>query len=85
MKTTFTKPFVKDYNRLPAQIQKLFDKQLSLLLTNFHHPSLRTKKIQGTDRIWEGSVTMNYRFTFEIIDDTLCFRRIGMHNILNHP
>jgi len=47
------------------------------------HPSLRVKRIQGTKNRWEGSVTMKYRFTFELIEDTIIFRAIGTHDILN--
>jgi mRNA-degrading endonuclease YafQ of YafQ-DinJ toxin-antitoxin module len=50
------------------------------------HPSFRTKKIKGLKRtlIWEASLTMNYRFTFQIAeDDTIIFRNIGRHSILD--
>ena len=80
MKLSFSKPFTKDYHNLPEQIQHKLDKQLEFLLKDFRHPSLRIKKIKGTnDKIWEGSVTMNYRFTFQIIDDIFLMRRVGKH------
>jgi hypothetical protein len=31
---------------------------------------------------WEGSVTMNYRFTFQFEAGKVIFRRIGTHDIL---
>ena len=49
------------------------------------HPSLCIKQIKGKGDIWEGSITREYRFTFEIIDDLYKLRRIGPHNILNRP
>jgi mRNA interferase RelE/StbE len=79
----FTRKFQKEYRRLPQEIQKAFDKKLSLLLTNASHPSLRVKQIQGTKDQWEGSITMNYRFTFEFSENTVLFRTIGTHDILN--
>lgn len=86
MKLLFTKPFIKDCKDLPEHIQKQTDEQLSLLLQNFRHPSIRAKKVEGTKgKIWEGSVTMNYRFTFQIVDDTILLRRIGTHDILRKP
>jgi len=86
MKLLFAKPFIKDYGGLPEHIQKQTDKQLTLLLQNFRHPSLRIKKVEGTKgRIWEGSITMNYRFTFQIEGETILMRRIGTHDILNRP
>jgi mRNA interferase RelE/StbE len=78
----FSQKFKKQYNALPKEIQNAFDKKLELFLENRAHPSLRVKRIQGTKGRWEGSVTMNYRFTFEILEDTLLFRTIGTHDIL---
>ena len=79
----FSKRFKKEFKKLPQNIQKSFNEKLSLLLQNMLHPSLRVKRIQGTKDRWEGSVTMKYRFTFELIEDTIIFRAIGTHNILN--
>jgi len=47
------------------------------------HPSLRVKRIQGTKHRWEGSITKNYRFTFQFIEDSVLFRTIGTHDILS--
>jgi len=78
----FSKRFKKEYNALPKEIQKAFDKKLVLFLQNMFHPSLRVKRIQGTKDRWEGSVTMKYRFTFEFPENTLIFRTIGTHDVL---
>ncbi|MEX0800143.1 MAG: hypothetical protein WD379_02880 [Dehalococcoidia bacterium] len=43
------------------------------------------KRIKGTDRIWEMSVTMNYRVTFEVEDETAILRRFGTHDVLKRP
>jgi mRNA interferase RelE/StbE len=79
----FSKRFKKEYNSLPAEIQKAFDKKLGLFLDNTAHPSIRVKRIQGTKQRWEESVTKNYRFTFEFIENTVLFRTIGTHDILS--
>jgi len=79
----FSNRFKKDYKALPKKIQKTFDKKLPLFLDNMSHPSLRVKRIQGTKDRWEGSITMNYRFTFEFFENTIIFRTIGTHDILN--
>ena len=79
----FSKRFKKEFKKLPQNIQKSFYEKLSLLLQNVLHPSLRVKRIQGTKNKREGSVTMKYRFTFELIEDTIIFRAIGTHDILN--
>ena len=78
----FTKKFKKEYQELPKKIQNNFDKKLSLLLENMFHPSIRTKRIQGTKNRWERSITMKYRFTFELHGNKALFRTIGTHDIL---
>ena len=79
----FSNRFKKEYNRLPQKIQKTFDEKFDLFLNNMSHPSIRAKQIQGTKNRWEGSVTKNYRFTFEFTGNSVTFRRIGTHDILH--
>ena len=79
----FSNRFKKEYAGLPKEIQETFDKKFRLFLINIHHPSLRVKRIKGTENRWEGSVTMNYRFSFQVSEDTVLFRRIGTHDLLN--
>ena len=79
----FSKRFKKEYNALSKEIQKAFDKKLALFLEDTTHPSLRVKRIQGTKDRWEGSVTKNYRFTFEFSEKSVLFRNIGTHDILS--
>lgn len=78
----FSNRFKKEYAILPMQIQETFDKKFSLFLNNINHPSLRVKKIRGTENRWEGSVTKKYRFTFQMAEGTVIFRRIGTHDVL---
>lgn len=81
MKIVFTKPFVEDYRGLPHEIQLLVDKSLLFLEENPKHPSLRIKKILGTsEKIFEGRVSRDYRFTFQIEKDIYLLRRVGPHN-----
>ena len=79
----FSKRLKKEYNKLPKEIQKAFDKKLSLFLKETSHPSLRVKRIQGTKNRWEGSITMQYRFTFQFLNKNgVLLRTIGAHDIL---
>ena len=79
----FSKRFKKEYNNLPKEIQKAFDEKLSLFLKQTAHPSLRVKRIQGTKNRWEGSITMQYRFTFQFLNKNgVLLRTIGTHDIL---
>ena len=79
----FSKRFKKEYNELPKEIQKAFDQKLPIFLQDMAYPSLRVKRIQGTKDRCEGSVTMNYRFTFQFSENTLIFRAIGTYDILS--
>lgn len=85
MKLTFLKSFEKDFQRLPKEIQQQTLKKLAYLKDYLGHPSLRTKKIKGCEAIWEGSVNMSYRFTYNLESDTIILRRVGTHSILETP
>jgi len=85
MKLYLTDSFKHDYKRLSPSIQKILDKKLLILIENLKHPSLRIKKMQGHDFIWEGSITKKFRFTFQIESDVCVIRRAGTHDILENP
>ena len=85
MKVQTTGPFDKDYRSLPEPARVQTEKQLTLLLENPYHPSLRIKKIKGHPYIWEGRITKSYRFTFQIRGEIYLLRRIGTHEILKTP
>jgi len=85
MRFLFTKNFVCNYRRLPKEIQEAVHKQLELLLANSRHPSLNIKKMNDPREIWEGRVTVGYRFTFQIEDDIYIMRKVGTHDILKKP
>ena len=80
MKIAFTPPFRKDYQGLSTGIQEQIDAQITRLLENPRHPSLRTKKIQGQDNIFEASVTMDIRITWQNTEDGIFLRNIGEHD-----
>ena len=82
MKFCALRTFADDYRKVPAEIQRRFDKAIRLFETNPRHPSLRVKKMKGTAGIWEASVTMSYRFTFNWEADVITLRRLGTHSIL---
>ena len=85
MKLLFTRTFVRDYRKLPRDIQKLTDKHLELLLSDPRHPSLHFKKVQDPRDIRECRVTTSYRFTLQIADDLYVLRKIGTHDLLRNP
>ena len=61
-----------------AQVEKF----LLLIEENPLHPSLRTKKIQGAAGIFEASLNMAIRVTFEYVKpNTIYLRNVGEHDI----
>ena len=77
--------FVKELQKLLKKgilTANQLDKFLLLIESNPQHSSLRTKKIQGTDEIFEASSTMGIRVTFQYIKpDTIYLRNVGEHDI----
>ena len=76
-----TERFKKAFKKLPKEIQSITEEKFELMRGNPQHPSLRIKKMSGTNDIWEGSITHKYRFTFHIIGDIYLLRNIGPHDI----
>ena len=72
--------FKKAYQKLSHELQKQTKEKLRLFAEDIKHPSLRIKKVQGTDSLWEGSITMGCRFTFEKIENGYWLRNIGDHD-----
>lgn len=79
MKLTLTRRALRDYDRLPPSLQTLVDKQLSLLLSDLRHPSLRAKKYDEKRHVWQGRVSRGYRFYFTVEGDTYCILTIIEH------
>jgi mRNA interferase RelE/StbE len=83
MKLEFTERFKRSFKKLAPESQGSFQTQLQKFLANPtppYHPSLRIKKIQGTDRIFELTVTMKVRLTFEFTKEGILLRNIGEHD-----
>lgn len=74
------------FNRLPKTIQETAYRKLALWQQDQSHSSLRIKPMRGHPGIWEMSVTMNYRITFEYQNrNIILLRKIGTHDILRSP
>ena len=85
-----TDRFKRDFRDLPEQIKRRAEQALRFLSANPHHPSLRTKKMEGQRDpegrdIWEARISRSHRFTFAIDGDTYILYRIGPHDIERHP
>jgi mRNA-degrading endonuclease RelE of RelBE toxin-antitoxin system len=79
MKFRFTAKAERDYDILSPILQMRVDKQLALLLQNLRHPSLRAKKYDERQDIWQARVNDNYRFYFHIEGDTYSILAVIPH------
>ena len=79
----FTETFKKNYKKFPNSIQNRFDKKLVIFLDNPKHPSLNIHRYRSKEDVWEGYVTINYRFTFTVTKESIIFRNIGSHAIID--
>ncbi len=78
--------FEKAYRKLTPEVRERFEDKMRLLISsNLKHPSLRIKKIKGTGNIWEASIDMDHRFTFEKIEGGIRLRMIGPHKVVENP
>lgn len=82
MRLVATTSFVRDYARLPAELQRRIDRALHRLEKNPGHPSLQLKKMRGHQNRWECRVSLHYRFTFNREGNTCQLLRVGTHDVL---
>ena len=63
----------------PAEVCKAFFKQIKLLEQNLRHPSLKAKKYDESQDLWQARVNKSWRFYFKIESDTYIIARIVPH------
>lgn len=82
----FSERFKKSYKDLSNVERKALWKKLDLMSTNPRHPSLRTKKVQGTDNVFECSINMAIRMTWQYDGESILLRVVGDHDaVLKNP
>lgn len=83
MKIDYSSRFIKSFKKLNQNDQIAFETQLKKFLYNPKppfHPSLRIKKVQGTNAIFEMTIKMGIRMTWQFNDDGILLRNIGEHD-----
>ncbi|MCL2152739.1 MAG: type II toxin-antitoxin system YafQ family toxin [Oscillospiraceae bacterium] len=81
---TFTERFKRHYKRLETNERKQIMSKLKLLSINPLHPSLRTKRIQGTTDLFECSVNMDIRIIWYYEGSIMIILvDVGHHDILS--
>lgn len=80
---TYTDRFRKHFKNLTVQEKKQLQSKLLLLSENPFHPSLRTKRIQGTKDLFECSVNMDIRIIWYYEGERMIILvDVGHHDIL---
>jgi mRNA-degrading endonuclease RelE of RelBE toxin-antitoxin system len=79
MKAVFLDDFNDTLLSAPPDVQRAFKKQLRFLLENIRHPSLRAKKYNEADDIWQARVTGAWRFYFTIANDAYIIIDVTSH------
>lgn len=69
----------KQLSRFPKNIQAKAKRQFQSLLSNYRHPSLRTRKMSGTN-VFEASIDIHYRFTFQVEKENIYVLTVGSHD-----
>jgi len=78
-----TKAFKKNLKKLSQNEQKAVARKLIILSKNPFHPSLRAKKVQGLDDVFECSVNMDIRILWTYKDGRIILvLDVGHHNIV---
>ncbi|MDP3727085.1 MAG: hypothetical protein Q8R35_00410 [bacterium] len=79
MRHRFTERSRREYAEAPREIQRAFDRRLAFLLQNLRHPSLRAKKHDEANNIWQARITRGWRFYFQIRGDTYIILSVIPH------
>lgn len=83
-KIEYTKSFERGLKKLSIHEQRAVANKLKLLLTNPYYPSLRTKKVQGFENLFECSVNMDIRILWRYKGDSIIVTLdIGHHSIID--
>lgn len=83
MKIDRTDAFKKDFFRLPDKVRKTAYKQITMLLIDHNHPSLRMKVIKGLKGVYSVRIDNRYRMSLRFAgEDTIILRRVLDHDEL---
>mgnify|MGYP001559361469 CR=1 FL=1 len=79
MTPLYSPRFIRQFDNLPLEIQQKTRKQVEFLLRDIRHPSLRAKKYDEADDIWQARVDDHYRFYFRIDGDMYTLTSVRKH------
>jgi mRNA-degrading endonuclease RelE of RelBE toxin-antitoxin system len=78
MKIIYAEEFVKQFQKLPPPIRRLYRQQEALFIRNWRDPRLHVKKLIDHPLPFSFRITRNYRVLFVFINnDQVLFATIG--------
>jgi mRNA-degrading endonuclease YafQ of YafQ-DinJ toxin-antitoxin module len=80
-----TRRFERAYRRKPEDLRQALKETVVRLKADPSYPSLRVKKIRGIKDVWEASIDMKHRMTFEYSPDGIILRNCNGHEALARP
>jgi mRNA interferase RelE/StbE len=81
MRFIYSDSFIENVGKLSKEEKKLLKEKLALMFKNPSHPSLRTKKIHGQNEIFEASINMDIRMTWQYLkNNIILLRKVGRHD-----
>ena len=83
LQITYSDRFKRHYKKLEKREKDQFQQKLRLFINNPRHPSLRTKRIQGSDNLFEFSINMDIRVIWYYEGDNLVVLiDVGHHDVI---
>ncbi len=78
MKIVFAEEFYKKFQKLPSEIQKIYQRQEQLFRQNWRDSRLHIKKLDGHPLPFSFRITRRYRVLFTFVGaETVLFATIG--------
>ena len=79
MRVDYLPRALKALEYAPAEVHKVFFKQVKFLEQNLNHPSLRAKKYNEAKDLWQARISRDWRFYFTIAGGTYVVMDIVRH------
>ena len=79
MRYSTTAHFDREFKKFSEEIRVAFRKQVQFLLGDIRHPSLRSKKYDEANGVWQARITGNVRLFFRIEGDVYRLLNIRRH------
>lgn len=82
MRVSFCSYFIKQFKKIPPELQEQVHKKIAVFEKDHKNPSLKTHKLHGRlKHCWSFSVTHHYRIIFKIKDKEAIFIEMGTHDM----